>query len=227
MARVSFTFDIGFGAPDALLTACNIGPKYTQTIHAGSAGLQGARSAKCRRRLEAGSARRRCLARGKWWERFNDPQLNELEEKLNISNQNIAAAAAQRSGRARHDPGSPGAILSHRHRQPGHHQFSSLDRVRAIRRRHILDVSLPLEASWEPDLWGRIRNTVNANTFAAQASVADLENVRLSAQADLAADYYELRAQDALKQLLDSTRQRLSGGSRTDPRPVQFRTWQR
>ncbi len=65
--------------------------------------------------------------------------------------------------------------------------------------------SLPLDASWEPDLWGRIRNTVKANTFAAQASVADLENVRLSAQADLAADYYELRAQDALKQLLDST----------------------
>ncbi len=65
--------------------------------------------------------------------------------------------------------------------------------------------SLPLDASWEPDLWGRIRNTVKANTFAAQASVADLENVRLSAQADLAADYYELRAQDALKQVLDST----------------------
>ena len=65
--------------------------------------------------------------------------------------------------------------------------------------------SLPLDASWEPDLWGRIRNTVKANTFAAQASVADLENVRLSAQADLAADYYELRAQDALKQLIDST----------------------
>ena len=65
--------------------------------------------------------------------------------------------------------------------------------------------SLPLDASWEPDLWGRVRNTVKANTFAAQASVADLENVRLSAQADLAADYYELRAQDALKQLLDST----------------------
>ena len=64
---------------------------------------------------------------------------------------------------------------------------------------------MPLEASWEPDLWGRVRNTVKANTFAAQASVADLENVRLSAQADLAADYYELRAQDALKQLLDST----------------------
>jgi NodT family efflux transporter outer membrane factor (OMF) lipoprotein len=65
--------------------------------------------------------------------------------------------------------------------------------------------ALPLEASWEPDLWGRVRNTVKANTFAAQASAADLENVRLSAQADLAADYYQLRAQDALKQLFDST----------------------
>jgi NodT family efflux transporter outer membrane factor (OMF) lipoprotein len=62
-----------------------------------------------------------------------------------------------------------------------------------------------LEASWEPDLFGRFRNTVKSSTFAAQASAADLENVRLSAQADLAADYYELRGQDALQQLLDST----------------------
>ena len=65
--------------------------------------------------------------------------------------------------------------------------------------------SLPVGASWEPDLWGRIRKTVKANTFAAQASTADLENVRLSAQAELATDYYQLRAQDAMKQVLDST----------------------
>ena len=62
-----------------------------------------------------------------------------------------------------------------------------------------------MQASWEPDLWGRVRNTVKANFFAAQASVADLENVRLAAQAELAADYYELRAQDELKRVLDAT----------------------
>ena len=131
--------------------------------------------------------------------------MNELEEKLNISNQNIAAAAANvqaaramiREARAQYfptvtaNPGITNSRLSTAFGQTIGATFTTF--------------SLPLEASWEPDLWGRVRNTVKANTFAAQASVADLENVRLSAQADLAADYYELRAQDALKQLLDST----------------------
>src|SRR5208282_5926207 len=67
------------------------------------------------------------------------------------------------------------------------------------------DYSLPFDASWEADLWGRIRGNVRANVYAAQASAADLENVRLSEQAELAVDYYELRAQDSLKEVLDST----------------------
>jgi NodT family efflux transporter outer membrane factor (OMF) lipoprotein len=67
------------------------------------------------------------------------------------------------------------------------------------------DYSLPFDASWEPDFWGRVRGGVRANIYAAQASAADLENVRLSQQAELAVDYYELRAQDLLKQILDST----------------------
>jgi NodT family efflux transporter outer membrane factor (OMF) lipoprotein len=143
--------------------------------------------------------------RGKWWESFQDTQLNQLEEKLNLSNQNIAAAAANvqaaramiREARAQYFPtitANPGITNS---------RVSSAfgQNINAI----FTTYSLPIEASWEPDLWGRIRNTVKANTYSAQASVADLENVRLSAQAQLAADYYELRAQDAQKQVLDST----------------------
>jgi NodT family efflux transporter outer membrane factor (OMF) lipoprotein len=145
------------------------------------------------------------VSRGKWWESFNDPQLNQFEDQLNISNQNIVAAAANvqaaramiREARAQYfptltaNPGIANSRLSTAFGQSIGATFTAY--------------SLPLEASWEPDLWGRIRNTVKSNTFAAQASVADLENVRLSAQADLATDYYELRAQDALQQLLDST----------------------
>jgi len=67
------------------------------------------------------------------------------------------------------------------------------------------DYSLPFDASWEPDFWGRVRNSVNASTYAAQASAADLENVRLGVQAELAVDYYELRAQDSMKELFDAT----------------------
>jgi NodT family efflux transporter outer membrane factor (OMF) lipoprotein len=131
--------------------------------------------------------------------------LNELEEKLNISNQNIAAAAANvqaaramiREARAQYFPtvAADPAITNSR-------LATGFGKALGIT---FTNYSFPFDASWEPDLWGRIRNTVKANTLAAQASVADLENVRLSAQAELASDYQELRAQDALKQLLDST----------------------
>ena len=144
-------------------------------------------------------------SRGKWWERFNDGRLNSLEEQLNTSNQSIAAAAANilaaramiREARAQHFPtlGAHPSIANSR-------LATGFGKQLGIT---FISYSLPLEASWEPDLWGRVRETVVANTAAAQASAADLENVRLSAQAELAADYYELRAQDALKQLLDST----------------------
>src|SRR5207249_62490 len=69
----------------------------------------------------------------------------------------------------------------------------------------LTDYSLPLDASWQLDLWGRIRNTVKANASEAQATAADLENTRLTAHAELAVDYFELRAQDALKELYDAT----------------------
>jgi NodT family efflux transporter outer membrane factor (OMF) lipoprotein len=65
--------------------------------------------------------------------------------------------------------------------------------------------TLPLDASWEPDLWGNIRNTVRANSLEAEATFADLENVRLSIHAEVAIDYFQLRALDAQRQLLDST----------------------
>jgi NodT family efflux transporter outer membrane factor (OMF) lipoprotein len=64
---------------------------------------------------------------------------------------------------------------------------------------------LPFDASWAPDLWGRLNNTVRANAYAAQASAADLANVRLTLQAELAVDYYDVRSQDALKRLFDET----------------------
>jgi NodT family efflux transporter outer membrane factor (OMF) lipoprotein len=182
----------------AALTGCSIGPKYTQPSTPVPPAFKELGDGKP---AQPGDT----VARGKWWEGFHDPQLNQLEEKLNFSNQNIAAAVANvqaaravvREARAQYfptvtaNPSITNSRVSTAFGQTVGVTYSTF--------------ALPLEASWEPDLWGRIRNTVKANTFAAQASVADLENARLSAQSDLAADYFELRAQDELKRLFDST----------------------
>lgn len=152
--------------------------------------------------------------RGKWWEIYNDPQLNQLEEKAATSNQNIAAGAANflaaralvRQARSQYFPtvtSNPSIINS----RPSPAQLGALQSGTSsgIALKSYTDYSLPFDASWEPDLWGRVRNGVRANVFAAQASAADLQSVRLTEQAELAVDYYELRAQDSLKEVLDST----------------------
>ncbi len=146
---------------------------------------------------------------GKWWEILGDSQLNTLEEQVNISNQNVAAAfanfmaarALMREARAQYFPTvTAGASITRQHQPsaagtaPGVASGTTFN-----------EYSLPFDASWTPDLWGRVRNTVRANVANAQASAADLENTRLTAQAELAVDYFQLRGQDALKQLLDST----------------------
>ncbi len=139
--------------------------------------------------------------RGNWWEVFGDPQLNALEEHVSVSNQNIAAAFANflaaramvKEARAAYYPvlsTSPSATRSYESGTPPPSATRSEQKWSTY--------LLPLDASWVPDLWGNIRNNVNANTFAAQASAATLEGLLLTSQADLAADYYQLRAQDML-----------------------------
>jgi len=187
-----------------LLTACNVGPPYARPSapvppaykEVGAPNIDG----EWKPAQPSDTA-----SRGKWWEAYKDPQLNALEDQVNISNQNIAAQAAAvlaaralvREARTQYMPtvtANPSITNSR--------ISSAFGKTVGV---NYSTFSLPIEASWEPDLWGRIRNTVRSNTYAAQAAVADLENVRLSAQSDLATDYYELRAQDALQQLLDAT----------------------
>ena len=146
--------------------------------------------------------------KGKWWEVFQDPQLNALEERVNISNQNLKsseAAFAQardlvRINRAAYYPTVSTNPSGQRVRQ-------STDRPNgsAVPQTIYNDWVFPVDASYEVDVWGRVRHTVQQARANAQASAGDLESVRLSLHAELASDYFQLRALDAQAQLLDST----------------------
>jgi NodT family efflux transporter outer membrane factor (OMF) lipoprotein len=145
---------------------------------------------------------------GCWWEMFDDPQLNALEAPVSISNQNLAVAEAQcrqaqalvREARAPYFPTATIGIGANRSSAS-----TTTGTGSAQPRTTVSDYSLPIDVSWELDVWGRIRRTVESNQANAQASAADLEAARLSAQSALAQDYFQLRTLDAQKQLLDAT----------------------
>jgi NodT family efflux transporter outer membrane factor (OMF) lipoprotein len=150
--------------------------------------------------------------RGKWWEMFNESQLNALEEKVNVSNQNIASAAAGflaaralvKEARSQLFPTvttNPSITVQRTPSSSGSGSGAGSKSSTGT----FTDYTLPFDATWQPDLFGRIRNTVKSAAYGAQASAADLENTRLTVQAEVAADYFQLRGQDALKQLLDAT----------------------
>ncbi|MGA8230705.1 MAG: efflux transporter outer membrane subunit [Candidatus Acidiferrales bacterium] len=152
---------------------------------------------------------------GKWWEIFGDPELNALEEQVNVSNQNIAMAAANfqaaralvRQARAQLFPTATTnpSITAARERVASSTTNASGTTSTTLTSANVTEYQLPFDATWQPDLFGRIRNTVRAAAAGAQVDAADLENTRLTVQAEVASDYFQLRSQDALKQLLDDT----------------------
>ncbi len=168
------------------------------------------------------------VLRGKWWELYNEPELNSLEEQLNINNQNIkqffenflAARALVREARSQFFPTvTVGPSLSYS-QTPSSLRGASTTSTTGAPTGSVggsgsssttsgnpvnTFLELPVSASWEPDLWGKIRNTVRQEQYSAQLSAADLENERLTEQASLAAYFFELRGQDALQEILDAT----------------------
>ena len=146
---------------------------------------------------------------GSWWDLFGDSQLNALEQQVNVSNQNLKAAAAQyeqaramfRYNRANYYPTlttSPSATRTRNasNRPPKSSIYSG---------RTYNDYVFPVELSYQADVWGRIRRTVEQYKDQAQASAADLATVSLSMHADLAVDYFEARTLDAEERLLNDT----------------------
>jgi NodT family efflux transporter outer membrane factor (OMF) lipoprotein len=138
--------------------------------------------------------------RGRWWEVYKDSGLDSLENRVSISNQNVLAAEAQfraaraavrvtRAGQFPTVNTTPSAAVS------GTGAASGATR----------QYSLPVDVTYEADVWGSIRRSVAANAAAAQASAAELENARLLYQAELASDYFQIQGLDAEQRLLEAT----------------------
>jgi NodT family efflux transporter outer membrane factor (OMF) lipoprotein len=148
--------------------------------------------------------------RGKWWEIYNDPQLNALEEQVSISNQNLLAAEAQfreakdavRIARSSLYPSVTVGPSISTSRTSGT-QFNVAAGNLTSGERNTYD--LPVDVSYQADIWGSIRRGVRASAETAQASAAQLENARLSYQAILAQDYFELHGTDGEQELLERT----------------------
>ncbi|HEX7648353.1 MAG TPA: efflux transporter outer membrane subunit [Noviherbaspirillum sp.] len=185
-----------------LMTGCALTPAYRQPAVATSAAFKEAQG-------WVAAAPADALDRGAWWTLFNDPLLNELASQVEVSNQNVAAAAAaytqaralveqQRAalfpvvsldGGATRSGGRSGTVSS----------------TGATASRTGNNVQLSIGGTWEADVWGRLRATVNNASASAQASAADLASAKLSAQGELVADYLNLRLTDAQAALLRDT----------------------
>ena len=149
------------------------------------------------------------MIRGKWWEIFNEPELNALEEQLIVDNQTLKASfdsfmearAAIAEARAQYYPTiSVGPSWNRSHSSANLRNSSQANTGTTSTL-----WSLPLSVSWTPDFWGKIRNEVRSAEYAAQVSAADLELQKLTEQATLVQYYFEIRGQDMLQQILNQT----------------------
>ena len=192
-----------FVATLALLGACTVGPPYVRPSIATPPAYKEAGEWKIAQPRDE-------VRRGKWWETFGDAQLNALVEQIDISNQNVLAAEARfrqartlvPQARAGLFPSVTGAASARRSGSGvGSNSSNSTKRGSGTAN----DYNLSIDATWEADVWGRVRKTVESNAAGAQASAADLEVARLLAQAELALNYFQLRVLDAQQQLLDDS----------------------
>lgn len=193
-----------------LLSGCMVGPKYVKPTVPMAPGFkeQPPDSFKESNGWKPAQPDDQTL-RGNWWEIFGDPQLNSLEEQLSVSNQNLKVAEARfrearamiRFNRSAEFPTiSTSPSITNERYSPNQPYFNP-----AYANNGTGDFTLPIDFSYEVDLWGRVRRTVSASREEAQATAADLQTASLSLHAELAIDYFELRSADAQKQLLDDT----------------------
>ena len=191
---------VGLGA--LLLGGCMVGPDYTKPSAPMTSTFKEADGWKAAQPSDH-------LPRGQWWTIFDDPDLHTLAAEVATANQNLKIAEARlrearalvRFNRAALFPTISAGAGASSIRDSANQPF----RPSNVSAGSSGDLLLSLDMSYEIDLWGRVRRTVAAARHEAQATAADLETARLSLQAELAMDYFELRAADAQKQLLDET----------------------
>ena len=181
-----------------LLAGCTVGPDYvrpTMPTPAAFKELKGWKQAQPRDHLPP----------GKWWEIFQDPQLSALEEQVATGNQSIAQAEAQyrqaqalvQAARAAFFPTASSTTAVNRFRSVSG-TSAAVPGVKYL-------FTENFSTTWQPDLWGVVRRQVESNIGSAQASAGTMQALRLSTQATLAQDYFQMRALDAQKKLLDET----------------------
>jgi len=179
------------------LTACSLGPDYVRPSAPTPAHFKEAKGWKFARPLDT-------FDRGPWWSVYRDPRLASLLSQVEISNQTvIAAEAAYRQARAivRESQAGYFPTVTNSYSAAGAHQGGNTTGIATTS----LTFNPVANATWDLDVWGRIRRTVESSAAVAQVSAADLANAKLSAQATLATAYFDLRTMDSLKALLDRT----------------------
>lgn len=175
----------------ALLAGCTVGPDYQRPPAPVATAFKELKGWQPAQPMDT-------IDRGAWWSQFDDPVLDGLERQVDIGNQNLRAyEAAYRSALALVREARAGLFPT----------ISAGPSVTGTRsgRSTSSSATADVTASWEPDIWGKVRRQIESQGAAAQASAADLANIRLSAQAELATDYMNVRYQDSLAALLQDT----------------------
>jgi len=181
----------------ALLAGCAVGPRYARPDTGFAAAFKEAQAADGWVPAQPGDA----LDRGDWWTRFGDPELDALAVRVQVSNQNIAAAVANYAQAQALVREQQAALLPTLSLEGSARRSGPVRGGGASSRSYAASVA----ADWSPDLWGRLGEAVNSAQANAQASAADLASARLSSIGALAANYLALREADAEIVLLDET----------------------
>ncbi len=183
------------------LAACTVGPDYRKPPAPEPVKYKELKGWKRATPMDA-------IDRGAWWAAFRDAELGALESRVVISNQTIIQAeAAYRTAQALVKEAQAGLFptVSGNYANTVAHAGSSSSGISTGQSTTLDTFSAAANAAWTPDIWGKVRRSIESNIAGAQLSAADLANATLSAQAMLATAYFNLRAADALKDLLDRT----------------------